>query len=300
MTAMRVLLLDDEAGLRQAYAWYLQSKGFMVDEAGTLDQALALVEQKTYHVALIDIILEKWNPENRDGFKVVAKLRELNEGTARIVLSQQDNLQLAADAVPKYGASSYLAKPTILKLGGLETLVSEVKAAAIKHKLTPFGARVIGKEVEWRSARSYLSSVQPILINQCLDAFRPAGGLSALNAFLEAFLTPLAPILPRKRIDSLFVLQETPFVCLWGEFWSKAEGAAVQLVICHTRFRDKVLSGECEVVGVRIDKGALKDEISSTGGDISGLVFVLAERNRNDYLDRLLETIGKKPTLPTV
>jgi CheY-like chemotaxis protein len=298
MTTLRVLLIDDESDLRKAYAWYLRNEGYIVDEAETLSQALDLVERKTYHVALIDIMLSK-NAANRDGFKVVAKLRELNEGTARIVLSQQDNPQLAADAVPKYGASGYLAKPTIRNMG-MERLVTEIKTAANQNKLIPFGLRPFGKEFEFRSAISYLSSVQQIIVDQCLHSFRLTKGYSALEKFLEEFLTPLAPLLPRKGIDGFIMTRERPFFFLTGEFWSKAEGTAVQLIACRTQFRANLLSEEFSLNDAKLNRDALQAEISTPDAEICGLVFHYPGRNRNEYVDRLPESTGAKPGLPMV
>ena len=179
-------------------------------------------------------------------------------------------------------------------------LLAEVTMAANQNEIIPFGVRPSRNDSEPRSAISYLSSVQPVLIDQFIFALRPVHGYAAFKTFLDTFLTPLAPLLPRNAVEGFIGLQEQPFLCLYGEFWSKAMGRAVQLITCHSEYRDKYLSGEIFVQGKKRDQATLLDEVTSANQDICGLVFSLPMEKRSDFAERLPEYIGPKLGLPKV
>src|ERR1039457_2185797 len=134
----KILLVDDEMSVRRPYSEFLRDEGFLVDEADSLQAAVRLSNDKTYHIALVDVILSRTDPGNRDGLRVLQHIGSLGEGTVCIVVSQQEDPQLAADVVPEYGALRYLSK-TKIRRESLAVLRDAAVQAAQKCTLHPFG-----------------------------------------------------------------------------------------------------------------------------------------------------------------
>jgi DNA-binding response OmpR family regulator len=73
----RVLLVDDEAGIRKILRLFLELEGFSVFEAVTANQAMQLIRKEKPHLVILDIILcgqtgfdvcewIKGNPDTKD------------------------------------------------------------------------------------------------------------------------------------------------------------------------------------------------------------------------------------------
>jgi DNA-binding response OmpR family regulator len=53
----RILLVDDEAGIRKILRLFLELEGFTVFEAVTANQAMQLIKKENPHLVILDIIL---------------------------------------------------------------------------------------------------------------------------------------------------------------------------------------------------------------------------------------------------
>jgi DNA-binding response OmpR family regulator len=103
---MRVMLVDDDARMRQVLARFLASAGFgAVDEAGDGEEALAhLVATR------VDLIITDCNMPRMDGLAFVTALRAKGDLTPVIMLSGQDDPQLIVRAI-RAGVNNYVPKP---------------------------------------------------------------------------------------------------------------------------------------------------------------------------------------------
>jgi DNA-binding response OmpR family regulator len=113
---MKILLVDDDLDLLEIIAFALQQAGFLVVRATDGDRALALFEQETPDVVVLDINLPR-----RNGFDVVQWIR-LRHSTPVLMLtarSQEDDVVRALGL----GADDYLTKPFSPKI-----LVARVRA----------------------------------------------------------------------------------------------------------------------------------------------------------------------------
>ncbi len=103
----RVLLLDDDVGKRYAIARQLQQAGFIVDEAETGAQALALVTPE-HDVAILDLRLP-----DLDGFEVCRRIKA-EQATSRVMVLELSATWASAQDRAKgldLGADAYLAHP---------------------------------------------------------------------------------------------------------------------------------------------------------------------------------------------
>lgn len=101
---MAVLVVDDEANIRELIVTYLRREGYTALEAGDGDEALALA--RTHHPALI--ILDVMLP-GRDGLEVCRELRR--EGGPPIIMLTARNDEVDRVVGLELGADDYVAKP---------------------------------------------------------------------------------------------------------------------------------------------------------------------------------------------
>ncbi len=105
-----VLLVDDDRALLKVLATLLTSEGFVVESATNYSDALALFEQRCFHVAVIDVRLDEHDPHNRDGLRLMAHIRARDPSTGVIVLTQHAEYDVVMQAL-KPLATAQLADP---------------------------------------------------------------------------------------------------------------------------------------------------------------------------------------------
>lgn len=148
---MRLLLVEDERKTAAYLQKGLAESGFVVDVANRGDDGLQLGVTHEYDLIVLDVNL----PE-RDGWSVLAGLRQAGRGTPVLFLTARDSV---ADRVKglELGADDYLVKPfafaelvarirTILRRGPArqpEVLqVADLELDFIRHKATRAGLRL--------------------------------------------------------------------------------------------------------------------------------------------------------------
>ncbi len=103
--AMRVLVVDDEAGARIALKGLLESQGYAVDQAGDGASALErLVELPP------DLIVTDLDMPGMNGMQLLAELRARDQDVPVIVVTSAADLGSAVEAM-RAGATDYIGKP---------------------------------------------------------------------------------------------------------------------------------------------------------------------------------------------
>ena len=100
-----LLILDDDAPLRNRLARAMESRGFQVITAETVSEGISLAQQTPPAYAVLDMRLA-----DGSGLDVVAALRDAREDARIILLTSYGNIATAVAAV-KAGAGDYLPKP---------------------------------------------------------------------------------------------------------------------------------------------------------------------------------------------
>ncbi|MBB6098826.1 DNA-binding response OmpR family regulator [Deinobacterium chartae] len=104
---MRILLMEDDAGIRTPLARYLRESGFAVDEAASASEAHGLYELYPYAALVADVRL----PEGENaGFELVRELRAHRSGVPVLFLSARDTLEDRLEGL-EAGGDDYLVKP---------------------------------------------------------------------------------------------------------------------------------------------------------------------------------------------
>ncbi|MEK9594899.1 MAG: ActR/PrrA/RegA family redox response regulator transcription factor [Rhodospirillaceae bacterium] len=101
----RLLLLDDDAPLRNRLARAMEARGFTVVTAESVAEGIAVAKQEPPAYAVLDMRLA-----DGSGLDVVATLRATREDARIILLTSYGNIATAVAAV-KAGAIDYLPKP---------------------------------------------------------------------------------------------------------------------------------------------------------------------------------------------
>ena len=102
---MRLLLIEDNAPLRDAVAQYMREACFIVDTASTGDEGLWAASENPYDAVLLDLMLP-----NMDGMEILRCLRAKENPVHVIVISARDGLEDRLEALDG-GADDYLIKP---------------------------------------------------------------------------------------------------------------------------------------------------------------------------------------------
>jgi len=108
VTQRSVLLLDDEEAILVPAARYFRNLGFSVDTAREVEEAEALVQDRCYDLAVLDLRVGPIG--GSAGLDVLRELRRRHPTTSVIVLSAYISPEVEAEAWA-LGASGVLSKP---------------------------------------------------------------------------------------------------------------------------------------------------------------------------------------------
>jgi two-component system, OmpR family, alkaline phosphatase synthesis response regulator PhoP len=126
VTGPRVLLVEDEAGLRLTLGDRLASEGYAVDTADDGEVGLERAIDGAFDVIILDVMLPRMN-----GFDVCREIRRRRVGTPILMLTARGQV---VDKVVglKLGADDYLTKPfeAIELMARLEALLRRQPAGA--------------------------------------------------------------------------------------------------------------------------------------------------------------------------
>ena len=137
--SISTLLVDDDATFRKVLASALERRHLDVDAAQNAQDALARIESKDYHVAIVDLKMP-----GMDGIELMNKLQRERPDIQVIILTGHGTIPSAIRAV-KEGASHYLLKPC-----DVEEVEATIRAAARQSRLAEENARL--REAMSRSA----------------------------------------------------------------------------------------------------------------------------------------------------
>jgi two-component system, NtrC family, response regulator PilR len=104
-----LLVIDDEPDLRTLYELTLLREGYEVEAAGSVEQALELMRDRTYSAVISDMRL----PDG-SGLDVLAFIEQGNRREKAIVITAYGSAENAVEAL-KAGAYDYLTKPVDLR-----------------------------------------------------------------------------------------------------------------------------------------------------------------------------------------
>ncbi len=155
-----ILIVDDEAGIRQSLTSILQEEGYNVEAVASGEECLATIEAKPVDLVLLDV----WLP-GIDGLATLERLRQSGNGPMVIMISGHGNIETAVRAT-KLGAFDFVEKPlslekTILLVkNALEYLRLEEENRRLRAELEQ-RCQVIGDSVPMKALRQQIALTAP-------------------------------------------------------------------------------------------------------------------------------------------
>jgi DNA-binding NtrC family response regulator len=101
----RIIIVDDDEGIRETLVAILQEEGYQVDTAETGKEAIKKTNAEFYNLALIDIRLP-----DIEGIDLLKEIKETVPKIRKIVITGYPTMQNAIEAVNN-GADAYVLKP---------------------------------------------------------------------------------------------------------------------------------------------------------------------------------------------
>lgn len=149
----RILVIDDERAIRNTLKDILEYEKYQVDLAENANQALELVKNNEYDIALCDIKMP-----DMDGLELLPHLMNAQPDTPVVMISGHGNIDTAVEAIKK-GAYDFIEKPL-----DLNRLLITIRNAMDKSNLV----------IETKSLRKKVSQKYEIVgesdaIKQLLD-----------------------------------------------------------------------------------------------------------------------------------
>jgi two-component system, NtrC family, nitrogen regulation response regulator NtrX len=156
----RILVVDDEAGIRESLASILRDEHYSVEAVASAEEALERIGTGDLHVVLLDI----WLP-GIDGLEALSRIQALPGAPAVIMISGHGNIETAVRAT-KLGAFDFIEKPL-----SLEKIIVLVRNALKQRRLQEENQvlrselshryQVIGESVPTKALRQQIAVTAP-------------------------------------------------------------------------------------------------------------------------------------------
>ena len=169
MSRNKVLVVDDESGVRFGIRDFLEQHGYEIDEAESCEDA-----QHLFRTSRPDIVIADYMLPDGTALDLLPRLKEIDSGIPLLVLTAHGSIDLAVRAI-KEGAEQFLTKP--LELPTLLVILQRLlqkqrnhnkqlasKSRQVRQAINPF----IGTSPAIRAladqAKKLLSTESPVLI----------------------------------------------------------------------------------------------------------------------------------------
>jgi DNA-binding NtrC family response regulator len=133
----QILIVDDEAAMRESLAAWLQEDGYLVDTAASGREGIAKAAEKDYVVYCVDLKM----PPGIDGIETMTEIRKLHPDAAVLIITAYATVDTAITAM-KEGAVDYLVKPcnpreiSVVMERLIRVKTIERENQVLRHKLT--------------------------------------------------------------------------------------------------------------------------------------------------------------------
>ena len=159
----KILIIDDERGIRNTLREILADEGFEVDVAENGKQGLEMAQAKAYDLIFTDIKM----PE-MDGIELLTALKSGEEAieTPIVMISGHGDVETAVQAL-KIGAYDFLLKPLdlnrilITTKNALESKSLRQETRQLRRKVAAKGLQMIGESAAITHVREIIDKVAP-------------------------------------------------------------------------------------------------------------------------------------------
>lgn len=157
-----ILVVDDEADIRELVAGLLEDEGYRTRKAASADEALAAIAARRPNLVFLDIWLQG---SRLDGLQVLELIKESHPDLAVVMISGHGNIETAVSAI-KSGAYDFIEKPfkadrlvlvaeRALEASRLRREVRELKKGSVQ------ASRIVGRSTVVNQLRQTIERVAP-------------------------------------------------------------------------------------------------------------------------------------------
>lgn len=169
MARNRILIVDDEPGVRFGIRDFLELQGYEIDEAENCREA-----QDLFRSSRPDVVIADYMMTDGTALDLLPRLKEINPDTPLLILTAHGSIDLAVRAI-KEGAEQFLTKP--LELPALATILKRLlenqrnlhkqlasKSRQVRRAIDPFIGESHKIKALAAQARKVLATESPLLI----------------------------------------------------------------------------------------------------------------------------------------
>ncbi|SNR77561.1 sigma-54-dependent transcriptional regulator [Desulfurobacterium atlanticum] len=159
---MKILIIDDEAGIRESLSGILEDEGYSISTAESGNEGLEKIETENPDIIILDLFLP-----GIPGMEILKQLlrKKITEKAVVIVISGHGNIQTAVEAI-KNGAFDFIEKPINFEklLSVLEKAKKQLsllkETVILKEKL--FSETIIGNSPVMEKLKREIEAVAPV------------------------------------------------------------------------------------------------------------------------------------------
>ncbi len=107
---MRVLIADDQPDVLEALRLLLKRDGYRIESAESPQQALQLIENRDFDLAMIDLNYTRDTTSGQEGLDLLANIQKSDSSLPVIVMTAWSSIDLAVEAMRR-GARDFVQKP---------------------------------------------------------------------------------------------------------------------------------------------------------------------------------------------
>jgi DNA-binding NtrC family response regulator len=122
-SSSRILVIDDEAGIRESLEVLLTLEGYTVEMAVDGEEGLAMLEKRSYDLTLLDLALP-----GQTGLELLPQIHERYPELPVVMITAYGTVDNVVEAV-RAGAENFVQKPW-----DNEKLLADIRSAIARHK----------------------------------------------------------------------------------------------------------------------------------------------------------------------
>lgn len=309
--ASDILIVDDEADIRELVAGILDDEGHGTRTAKDADEALAAIAARRPHLVFLDIWLQG---SRLDGLQVLEEIQKQHKGLPVVMISGHGNIETAVSAI-KIGAYDFIEKPfksdrlVLVAERALEAYQLRRELSALRQRAGAFD-RIVGASPAANQLQQLIGRVAPVNSRVMITGAPGTGKELAARCIHEASNRAGGPFVV---INSATITPENMEIELFGQEGgpdSPRKVGALEEAHGGTLFLDEIsdmpLDTQAKILRVLVDQsfqrvgGAQKVQvdvriISSSARD---LAYAIEEGTlREDLFHRLAVVPIRVPSL---
>ncbi len=282
-----ILIIDDEAGIRDTLAWIFEYEKHSVTTAESGSEGVKIINDGTH----VDCILLDVKMPGMDGLETLQRIREIRDDIPIIMISGHGTIETAVEAT-KLGAFDFLEKPPdrekllLIVRNATEKKHLETQVRIMKERLQGKD-NMLGASAAIRNIRAMIERVAPTEARVLITGENGSGKELVARGIHRAsrradmpFIEVNCAAIPRDLIESeLFGHEKGSFTGAQAQRIGKFEQADGGMLFLD-EIGDMSLEAQAKVLKV-IDEGWIERVGSSTGKPIKVDVRVIAATNKN-------------------